>query len=440
MEQINKLRVAMVCHFSNAEVRSHLPLDDNRKLYTFARKMLGMPTKGKGYGDIAPWDTSTISFLKERPDVELHVISAHSGLKKRVVYYEDSGVRYNFVKCEIANMLKRVIRNDALWMKMNPVKKDVHRLVNAIHPDIVVLMGTENAYYSGSVLGIKKYPVYILCQTIYNNSDRQGYGMWDKKNSSTELALFKQFKLFGVYCKMHYELLIKQCPEARIFKFGFPSKGTLLQPIAMEKCYDFVNFALTMDLRKGFHDSIKALVVVKRRYPDVTLNLVGGCTAEQKEELVNLVEECNLSDNVVFTPFFEKQSDLFLHIQKSRFALLPCKMDNISGTMNQSMHLGLPLVVYKTTGTPAFNHEKECVLIAENGNVEDLAAKMLILMEHPEKAKMLAKNAREFQEKRAEYNRGNGDRLVANFKAIVENYRYGTPIPQEQLFDPKCDD
>lgn len=439
MEQNNKIRVVMVCHFSNPEVRTHLPLDD-RKLYTLVRKMLMMPAKSKGYGDIAPWDTSTINYFKDRDDIELHVISAHSGLKKRVVSFEDQGVHYNFVKCDIANMLKRIISNDSLWRKMNPMVKDVHKLVDTINPDIVVLMGTENAYYSGTVLGIKNYPVYILCQTIYNNPDRQGYNMWSKKNASTEMELFKQFDFFGVYCKMHHDLLKKYAPNAQVFKFGFPSKGNLLQPTETKKEFDFVNFALTMDLRKGFHDSIKALAIVKNSFPNVTLNLTGGCTAEQKEELVRLINELDLQENVVFTPFFEKQGDLFLHIQKSRFAVLPCKMDNTSGTMNQAMHLGLPLVVYKTTGTPSFNRKKECVLIAEHSNVEDLAAKMLVLMEHPEKAEMLAKNAREFQEKQAEYNRGNGDRLLANIRAVIDNYRNGTPIPQEQLFDPNKDE
>ena len=214
----------------------------------------------------------------------------------------------------------------------------------------------------------------------------------------------------------------------------------LLQPTESEKEYDFVNFALTMDLRKGFHDSIKALTIIKKTFPDVKLNLVGGCTLEQKEDLVRLVNELDLKNNVVFTSFFEKQTDLFRHIQKSRFAVLPCKMDHISGTMNQSMQLGLPMVVYKTTGTPAFNREKECALIAENSNVEDLAAKMLVLLEHSEKAEELAHNAREFQEKKVEYNKGNGDRLVANMRAIIDNYRNGTPIPQEQLFNPELHD
>lgn len=440
MYQSDKIRVAMVCHFSNSEVRLHLPLDKGRILYTFVRKILGMPTKGKGYGDIAPWDTSTINYFRDRDDIELHVISAHSGLKKRVVSYESQGIHYNFVKCEVATMLKRIIPSANVWQKLSPMVKDVHRLVGQIKPDIVLLVGLENAYYSGTVLGLKGYPVYGLCQTIYNNSERAVFDKVDTKNAVTEMQIIKEHHYFGVYCKKHYDLLKELGPNVYIFKFGFPSKGTLLEPTVCEKKYDFVNFAMDMSAKKGFTDAIEATAMVKKKHPDVKLNLVGGGSDEQKAKLAKMAEKLGVADNVIFTPFFENQRDLFLHIQQSRFALLPCKMDNVSGTMTQAMQLGLPMVVYKTTGTPAFNREKECVLIAENSNVEDLATKMLVLMAHHEKADILAKNAREFQEKRAEYNRGNGDRLVTNFKAIIENSCYGTPIPQEQLFDPKYDD
>lgn len=440
MDSNNKIKVAMVCHFSNAEVRSHLPLDESRKLYSFVRKVLGMPTKGKGYGDIAPWDTSTINFFKDRNDIDLYVISAHSGLKKRVVSYEDQGVHYSFVKCEVANMLKRIIPSSKLWQKMNPMVKDVHRLVDQIKPDIVLLMGLENAYYSGTVLGLKGYPVYGLCQTIYNNPERAVFDEVDIKNAATEMRIIKEHRYFGVYSKKHHDLLRELAPDVFILKFGFPSKGTLLETTSCDKKYDFVNFALVMSAKKGFTDAIEATAIVKKKHPEVKLNLVGGGSVEINAELQKMANDFGVHDNVVFTPFFEKQSDLFLHIQKSRFALLPCKMDNVSGTMMQAMQLGLPMVVYKTTGTPGFNREKECALIAENSNVEDLAAKMLDLMEHPEKAEMLAKNAREFQEKRAEYNKGNGNRLLANVRAIIDNYRYGTPIPHEQLFDPERDD
>ena len=161
---------------------------------------------------------------------------------------------------------------------------------------------------------------------------------------------------------------------------------------------------------------------------------------EELAKMKALISDLGLQENVVMTPFFEKQSDMFLHIQKSRFALLPCKMDNVSGTMNQAMQLGLPLIVYRTTGTPGFNKEKECALIAEHSNIGDLASKMLMLMNSPELAETLKANARELQERKSEQTRTNGDRLVANYRAIIDNYKHETPIPEEQLFNPEVDD
>ena len=435
----NAIRVAMICHFSNADVRSNLHLD-NRRLYSFMRALLRMPTKKNSYGDIAPWDTNLIDFFREREDIELYVISAHSGLKRRIVSFVDKGVNYNFVKCELANMLKRIIPSDDLWRKMNPMTKDVHRLVHQIQPDIVLLVGAENAYYSSTVLGLTNYPVYTLCQTIYNNPERAAYSKINSKNATTEMAIFKEHKYFGVYCKMHYDLLRQIAPDSIIFKFGFPSKGVLLEPTPTEKEYDFVNFALEMSSKKGFPDAIEATAIVKDKYPYVKVNFVGGGSEEIKAELSATAERLGVKDNIIFTPFFDKHSDLLLHIQKSRFALLPCKMDNTSGTMTQAMQLGLPIVVYKTAGTPAFNREKQCALIAENGNVEELAQHMLSLMNNPELTETLKANAREFQEKKVVDARQNGERLYATFKAVIEHYKEGKIIPQELLFNPEKDD
>ena len=43
--------------------------------------IIGLPTIGRGYGDVAAWDTYMIELLRKREDMELTVISAHAGLK-----------------------------------------------------------------------------------------------------------------------------------------------------------------------------------------------------------------------------------------------------------------------------------------------------------------------------------------------------------------------
>ena len=435
---MSKMKIVLLCYFSNQEIRPHLPIA-KKSLYNTARKFLGKAPIKELQGDFAPWITTLINYFRKRSDMELHVISPCYGISKRVVSFDIENVYYSFVRSDYVEMLKHFVSNPYLLLKLNPQTGIIKGLIDNISPDIVVLVGLESGFHSSSVLKIKNSPVYCLCQTIYNNPERSLYSTINKAGAFTERKIILDKKYFGVLCSKHYELLKSIKPSAFIFKYGFPSDGVLLQPVRLPKKYDFVNFALTLDLRKGVHDSIQAIALLKEKYPTITLNLVGRANATQRMELETLVEKLDVKDNVVFTPFFEKQSDLFQHIQQARFAVLPCKLDHVSGTMAQAMELGLPIVVYKTSGTPSLNRNKRCALIAEKGNVKELAQQMGLLMENPVLAEELRTNAREYREAEVTEAEQNGERLVNNFHAIINNFRSSTPIPRMQLFNPETD-
>ena len=428
---MNKLKVALVCSFSNAKVRDHLPLS-NRKMYRLVRRVLGLPTKNGGYGDVAGWDTYMIELLRKRDDIDLTVISAHTGLTKRHVAFDLEGVHYHFVKVEGATLLKHLISSPSLWHRLNPMRPVVRNIVKKTQPDVLALIGAENAHISGTVLGIEGIPLIVKCQTIYNNPDRGKSGPVDAKNAYVERLIFKDLKYVAVGTGMHCRLFRQFNQTAYNFNWAL---GNLLPEVKpLDKEYDFVNYAMSMIPKKGYPDAIKALAIVKEKCPDVKLNLVGGSTKEEKDALEKLVADLQLESNVTFTPFFEKQEDLFQHLQKSRFALLPCKMDSVASTIRQAMHYGLPVICYKTEGTPRLNQDKECVLIAENGNVEDLASKMIQLLSEQEKQNELRKNAKEFS-RRWNDDEGNLRQMVDNFYAVVDNYRNGTPIPERLLYN-----
>lgn len=433
------MKIVLIAGFSNPEIREHLQFKKDRKVFHQLIKLFGLPARVGENTDHAPWIPGIIAVVEKHPEMELHVIGPQIRLKHSVEEFKLRGVTYHFFKTEYTSLLRK-LNNYKLWKRLQLSGYYTKRLLRKINPDLVVLSGAENPATSVSILSGNDFPRLCLCQTIYNNPKRSLYSVPNKLIQDMEKDIFSQVQHFGVYCKMHYDLLHEMNPRASIFKFGYPTKGTLLEPTPTQKEYDFVNFALQMDLRKGYHDSIKALAIVKKKYPNVKLNLLGRASDEQKAQLVELIDDLNLQDNITFTPFFEKRSDMFLHIQKSKFAVLPCKLDHTSGTMSQAMQLELPLVVYKTTGTPAFNRKKECVLIAELENVEQLAQHMLTLMDDPERACQLAKNAREFQEEKVEIARHNGERLMETFKSVLDNYRNGKPIPNELLFDPERDD
>lgn len=430
------MKVVWLCHFSNPQIRKHLPLKKRRPLYHLLRKVLGLSPKKGQTGDIAPWVTNGIEELKKRSDIELHVICPQTELKGSSSEFALDGVYYYFYNPSFTLFLMHLIKNNKLWRKLQNSSRYANKFIKRIQPDIVNLIGAENPYYSCSVLDIKKdIPIMVSLQTIYTNPDRLKYYPNVDKSKSWYIAklIHEKCTYFGATGRMHHDLLLKDNSNAIVF--GLSWCNSVLPEVKMlDKEYDFVNFAAFLSLKKGFHDSIRALALVKEKYPEVKLNIVGTGSSGVKIELVSLIKSLGLQNNIVFTSFFEKQEDMFQHIQKSRFAVLPCKMDITSGTMRQSMYYGLPLVVYKTTGTSRFNVKKDCVLISELNNIESLAQNMLVLMVEPEKAAELKKNAREYiiatqDDKKAM------DNLMADYHAIAAHYYKGTAIPEELLFD-----
>ena len=435
-KEINKLKVTLICHFSNSKVREHLSLD-NRKLYSFVRRLLRLPAKSRNYGDVASWDTYMIEQLRKRNDIELYVISAHTGLKKRVCSFELEGVHYSFVSCDSAVLLKHIIKRPSMWHRLNPMRPRVRRLINKINPDVIALIGAENAYYSGTVLGIKDIPIIVKCQTIYNNPNRGNVGIVDKKNAYVEKEIFKDLQYVSVDSSMHERLFRQMNQTAVNFKWQL---GTLYPVVEdREKIFDFVCFAFSMIPGKGYTDIVNAMAIVCNKYPDAKLNLVGNGTPEYMEELHGLIEKHGIVRNVIFTPSFPQQEGVFQHIKQSRFAVLPCKLDYIASTIRQAMHYDLPVLCYRTEGTEKLNQEKRCVLLAENGNMNDLADKMLMLLENKELVNELTTNGREFAIQ------DNNDAVISQqmsdvFHAVVSHYRYGTLVPEQLIAYPNANE
>lgn len=436
MKNAKKLKLAIVCHFSNEEVRRFLPLGNSR-LYVLGRKLLGLPAKQACYGDTSPWVSYLLSYLKKRDDLELYVISSHQGLKKSTYSFESENVHYSFVKCEVANMLKYLVRSPKVWHLLNPIRGYVRKTVRKIKPDLIALIGAENGFIADSILDLFEYPVVIQCQTIYNNPDRQKYDQVDPVNAYVERELFKKARYVAIPTQMHKNLFDQMENHAIVVDWKAKSPFAEVEYHG-EKEYDFVTFAVNMSEKKGYYDAIKAFALVHQNFPNATLNLVGGGPETVKEELRALCKELHVSDNVIFTPFFEKQSDLFKHIQKSRFALLPSKLDYISGTMTQALYYGLPLVCYRTEGTPSLNRDYTCALIADMNDTQQLADKMMQLLKDDELSAAMKANALKFADAKKNSMQGTTDRLVETYKAIYEHYYNGIEIPQELLFNPNA--
>lgn len=434
---MEKIKVVWICHFSNKPTRDKLKLSKNRFLYRLIKKITKKEARNIDYRDIAPWVSILIEEFEKFNDVELHVISPQVGLKGLTTEFEMNGVHYHFYNPDISLFLSQLINNVKLWLKLQPGSLIVKRFLRKINPDIINLIGAENYYHSCVVLDIKDVPVLVTCQTIYTNPQRLQFNPQANKtkNWAIDLLIQQQKKYFACGGRMHRDLLLNNNPEAIVFNGYLPSR----MPEGIEeqnKEYDFVCFAAGHGGNKGTEDAIEAIALVKAVKPDVKLNIVGKCSPDVRVILDKLIEEKDVVNNVIFHDYFHEHADMFRQVMKSRFALLPVKMDIISSTTREAMFLGLPVVTYITSGTPLLNREKECVLLADIGDIHKLAENMISLLKSDTLAEKLRINAKEYMDIHFN-NKKEAQKLKSIYQAVLDHHANGSVIPEDLLFDPE---
>lgn len=109
-------------------------------------------------------------------------------------------------------------------------------------------------------------------------------------------------------------------------------------------------------------------------------------------------------------------------------------MDVISGTIIEALRMGMPVITCRTSGTPSLNEKRETVLISEIKDSEGLYDNMLRLYESVELQEQLKQNASLYLQEREESNSRNVDGMVAQYKAVMNHYYNGVPIPTSMLY------
>lgn len=421
---MDKLKVVWICNFSNIQVRNKIPLSKMR-FNNLIRKLIGK--QKHQYNDIAAWVTTLITEFEKIDDVELHVISPFVGLKYLFYRFELNGIFYYFYQPNLPFV--HIKFTNILFFNKLFVTWQVKR----IQPDIINLIGTENPYYSATVLGIKNIPIYVSVQTVYTNPQRKQKGINCLKfNWDIELKIHKKENYYGCSGTLHRDLILNNKKNAIIFKMFFPFSMPSNE-LNTNKIYDFVFFS---DLKKykGIEDLIDAMVLVKKKKANVTLNVIGKCSRKYKDYLTKKIKGLELNNNVIFSDFFKTQEELHHQVKKSRIAVFPVIMDIIPTALLEAIMLGLPVAAYRTTGTPYLNKEGKCVLLCDIGDIKNLAENMTEFMNNPEYAYHISQKARIFVEK--EFNSNIiSKQLIDNYYAVINHYRKRIPIPQELLFN-----
>lgn len=424
-----KIKVVWLCHFSNEEVHNKLNL----------RQPFLHKTSRCLVSDFAVWITNGIAEIEKMDEVELHVVAPYPYLKNRLQEYENRGVYYHFFQNEdetVATYIKRCFKKSKFSSYLRN-RKIVGEIINKIHPDIVHLIGAENPEYSLSFLDVPSHiPTIAQLQTLLHDPTFKQTKGTNDADFNYKLQIEKEIILKASFIGTTAEKY-RRCIQDEIKPQGvfLNTSLALFEPVYREnneKIYDFVYFAA--NIKKAVDLAIEAFALAHKVMPAITLDVIGGYDSLYKEQIDKRIKDLGLAENIKFEGSLPSHQDVIQQIRKSRFALLPLRIDLTSGTIREAMANGLPVITTDTgaLGTSKLNEIRQNVLISEIGNYEEMANNMIALMNDPVLANSLRENAFITASEK-----NTNEKIIRNYvlayQACIENFRNGTAVPNSLI-------
>ena len=431
----DKIIVVWLCHFSNSFVHEKLDLGSNFFI-KIVKRLAGKATTPL-IPEFANWITNGIAEMEKMSEVELHVVCPYPNLKNKTQEFSENSINYHFFRSEDAEL--RIILYKKLFRPSNynycRNRSRIHKILDAIQPDIIHLFGAENPYYASALLdNCGKSIIIAQLQTLMNDPIfRDNYPIDSDSyeyRSEIERKLINKADYIATPVEK-YRQIIKHVikPNAQFLNISLALKD----PIVMEesdKQFDFVYFAACID--KAADLAIEAFSIAYKERPFIKLDIIGGYDIEFKHYLDYLIRKYGIVDSVTFEGSLPTHNDVLKQIRKSRFALLPLKVDITSSTIREAMSNGLPVATTDTgpLGTQQLNLNRENVLISPIGNHRALANNMVRLLDDNYLAETLRQNAF-LTRSEANSNEMTIKRYVETYKACLENYWNKIPFPIE---------
>ena len=431
----DKIKVVWICSVSNSMLRSHLDL--GFPLWHRMLKQITGKKKSETVADYAHWNSNAIEEFEKIDDVELHVIFTHKQMKKKVQRFTNKKIHYYAVKEDeygFVGFWRTYLRGDQwLYDRSNRI---IAKLVKEINPDIVHMQGAEMLAHSPSLLLLPRtIPCLVQLETMLQAPEVKKHYTNPRliRQTECEREVLERADYIGNGIIHFLHVVRKTLKRDVVFintRLMIGEKGDMSH---CDKEYDFTYFANYIN--KSVDLAIEAFGIAHRQCPELTLDIIGSVTESDKMALINHLEELGCKDSVRIEGRLETHEDVITQFRKAKFALLPLKIDMVSSTIREAMWNGVPVITTRTEGTPQLNEKRESVLISEIGDHAAMAENMLKIAKDSKLAELIRNNAAITVEEMFGDNEGQAKLWIASYRACIDHFQKGIPLPKELIFN-----
>lgn len=398
---MEKLKVVWLCHFSNAEIQSHLK-------------------PFKKLNEFAPWISNTLKVLEGDSRFEVYVISPHEYIRG-IHKFTIRGIHYYFYNAHMPILGRhwpRLFKWDYI-SNFFTNKLITKYLAHKIKPDVIHLHGAENAYYSSTVIQfIHKYPCILMIQGFISHSSHAITKISFKRISYEKKIIATIPNAFYRTQQMAEELKTIN-PSIHLFKSLYPYTFSQIKTENIEKKYDIVFFAkVTKD--KGIGDLLEALAILKKCQTDISLCVIGNGELDKYKQYANSL---GLTENVYWAGFLPTQQEVHRLVVQAKISVLPTYHDIMPGGIVEAMMLGVPVISYNLENNQEINEKEEVISLVEKGNIEALAKTIVELLDNSElRNEKSEKSIERAKEMFLWSNEHLADSLLVGYKASIERF------------------
>lgn len=374
-----------------------------------------------------------------------HPISWVSALCKELVKRDDIELAIAAPIPNGNNATKKVVDRITSYPLTNSVSaNDWDRVISDFHPDIIHIYGSEHPQNLVLVRNYKKkIPIIVSIQGLIGEISKYSYAGIDmstilknitirdiargsilRERRKMKCRAGKERELFNCVryvegrtnwdrvntCKINPELIYYSCPRLLRAPFYTHSKW---EPSTMERHTIFLGQA--NQPIKGFHIFLQALSLVKKKYPDVVVNIAGSdiyrvhgmkSVLHRKgyhKYVYNLIKEYGLDSNIKFLGYLDEKA-MAAAMTNANVIVIPSAIENSPNTLAEGMMLGVPCIASYVGGAPEMLTDSVDGFLYNYGESGILADKICSLFADDILATMFSERARERAQKRHERN------------------------------------